>query len=760
MKKLLYTSTLLISLNSLAFAEIISKVEILGNKRIDNETVKMHINIKEGDNVSQLHIDDALKKLYATGLFKDIKIEHEKGKLKVLLKENPMIYTVALEGNKRVKTEDIIPELSLTQRSILNKNKVQSDVSTIQRIYQKNGRYAVSVSPKIIELPQNRVNLVYEINEGPKTLIGKVVFLGNQNVSAGKLKDIINSKEAKWFRYLSKSPNFDIDKLSYDKELITRFYLSRGYADVTVKEPVVELDTDKNYFVLTFVINEGKVYKFGDIALESEIKNVNLDDLKKLIKTKENATFDNTKIEDTVKSINEYMGDKGYAFIDVDPEANKEEDRVSLKYNIKKAPKYYVNKINIKGNIRTYDKVIRREFKVSEGDAYKVSEINNADKRLRDLDYFETVNIDVEPSTEFEDKIDINVDVKEKSTGFMNLAVGYSDGAGPIAKIAFRESNFAGRGQDVSLSVQKAKRTTEFSANFVEPYFMDNDFSLGLDFENVYFDKTRDSHADRAFSRKSYGFGTAIGYDLTDNLKHSVFYKIRKDRITDLSEEASILLKEQAGTNVLSLIGHSFNYSTLDSKQYPTKGLNVVLTQEFAGVGGDSSFLRHEIRSSYYVPVYKEDVVLSFHGNSGIVNTVNSKKIMLAERFFINGNDLRGFRDYGVGPRDKRTLEALGGNFYYTGRVQLSVPLGLPKELDMKGLFFTDFGSLKGLDYKNYTNITKSGVYDRGNIRASYGTGVAWDSPVGMIGFSYAVPFKKAPFDKEKKFRINIMSEF
>ncbi|MBN9542573.1 MAG: outer membrane protein assembly factor BamA [Alphaproteobacteria bacterium] len=745
----------LLSTSANCYASVIVK----GNKRVDADTILVHGGINVANRNAKLdesQIDIAIKKLYETGLFKKISASNSANDTIINVEENPMIHTLVIEGNRRIKNEEILPELILSERSIYNILKVQKDVETIQRLYQKTSRYAVKVHPKIIELPGNKVNLVYEITEGGRTLIGNIHFVGNSVVSNGKLKDVINSKEDALFRFFSTGPSFDIDKVNYDKELITRFYQSRGYADVEIKTPVVELDSNQNCFDVTFIINEGKQYKFGDISIESEIEAVNAENLKKFAKVRKGSTFDNTEIEDITQKITDYLGDQGFAFVDVEPEMDKTEDTINIKLIIRNAPKYYVNKINIKGNLRTYDKVIRREMKVTEGDAFKASEITAAEQKIKDLDFFETVEVDIKPLERSEDKVDIDVEVKEKSTGSMNFAVGISDLQGAVAKIVYSESNFTGRGQKIRLSATKTKRDTDFELNFTEPYFLDYDLSTGFDADNLFKDKSKE----RSFTSHTRSFSLRAGYDLTDHLSHALYYKIRKEKIGDLDNNASILLREQQGDNTLSVIGHGFNFNTLDSKVYPTKGLNISLSQDLAGLGGSTAFMRHEFKSSAYVPVYKEDVVLQLTASAGQVNSIRDKKILATERYFLGGDTVRGFKDYGFGPRDKTTGEALGGNAFYSAKAQLSFPIGLPKELDVKGLVFSDFGSLYKLDYKNYAFGTRSSVNDTNRLRASFGTGLIWNSPAGAISVSLANPFKKEHFDKERKFRFSILSEF
>ena len=757
MKTLLYLFLVLVA--NTAFAEVIRSLKIEGNQRIEQETVSMNFGYKSGDDVNDQKIAEGIKKLYSTGLFKNVDIIRLQGDIKIVVEENPMIHTLQIEGNRRIKSDDILPELLLSSRSIMTKSKVIADVATIQRLYQRSGRYDVKVVPKTVELPNNRVNLIYEVTEGPKTLVGSFVFIGNSEFGNYKLLDVLTTKEDSWYRFLSDSPKMDVDKLNFDRELLIRFYSSRGYADINISQPIIEYDLEHKSFTVTFMINEGRKYKYGNIDIInniSAISNDEIKEIKKSIEAKSGNIYDGEELQKDVEKVIENLGNKGFAFVDVVPEENKIDDKVNINFVINDAPKYYVNRINIKGNIRTVDKVIRREFKISEGDAYKQHDIEMAEKRIRNLDFFEKVDIDTKTAVDDDNKVDVNVEVKEKSTGNLNFGIGISSVQGAIGKVTFNETNLTGRGQDLTLSMTKTKKDADIELSFTEPYFMDKDLSIGFDIESLHQDK-----GDlRRFSRVTNGFTFRTSYDVAETLKHTIYYRIRKERIGDLDNSASIMLREQRGSKLVSLIGHSFIWNTVDSVMFPTNGYKVKIGQEFAGLGGNSKYLRHEFISYYYKPIYKEDVVLQLSTNFGHISSIGDSKILVADRFFMGGESLRGFKSYGIGPRDITTTEALGGNILYQGRAQLTYPIGLPKELDARGIFFYDIGSVYGLDYGNYQFFNKDSVNDSKSPRSSVGGGVLWNSPVGGIGLTYAQPIKKKIFDKEKKFMFNIQTQF
>ncbi|AZL15776.1 outer membrane protein assembly factor BamA [Rickettsiales endosymbiont of Stachyamoeba lipophora] len=759
-KNIFLIIALLFAVNS--YAEKVNKIVIEGLQRVEESTIYSYLGFAKEDMVSSQKIDDATKKLFQTGLFEDIKISSQNGVVHIKVVENPMIHTLSLEGNKRVKTDDIIKELTQTSRSILNKSKVQIDVETIKRLYQRNSRYAAKVDTKIIKLPHNRVNLIYEINEGPKTLISKIYFIGNNNVSGGKLKDVILTREDKWFRFLTDSPKFDPEKVKFDRELLVDFYTSRGFADIEIEDPVIDLSTESNSFVVTFIIKEGEIYNFRNITVDNKLKNIETKEVESLIGIKPKKRYNSQLIRQDVEVINNLLANKGYPFstAEVSLDKHPEARLVDVKYVIDEGPKFYINQINIKGNLRTVDKVIRREFKIAEGDPYHAKQIQKAEKRLKDLDFFDPVTVRPSHSEKADDRVDVDVEVKEKSTGSLNFAAGVSSIQGPIGKIGYQERNLAGRGYEIDTYLMKARRDTDFKASFTNPYFYDYDLAVGIDVERVLHDKSK--KLDRNYSQQTNMIAGRASYEIIENLRYGTFYRYKVDEYKDIEQTSSLLLREDNAKKIISSIGHSLSWDSLDSKQYPTKGLLVKFVQDLAGIFKGSQFFRNEFKASFYKPVIRQDVVLLLQFGAGHIQSLGHSKIPISERFYMGGDDVRAFRTNGIGPRDSTTGEAVGGNTFYNARAQLSVPLGLPKELDIRGLIFADAGGLFGVDYKNYSDpaYIKSVIFNSKNPRAAIGTGIAWHSPIGLIGITVAKPISKQSFDKEKILRFSIMSEF
>lgn len=750
-----------------SFADKIRKIVINGISRIEDNVVTDNTLFKVGDDINQSMLDKTIKRLYDTGLFQDIKIysgtssSADAGIVYITVVESPLIKAVAIEGNKRIKREDIEPDLLQVSRSVLNKVKVQQDLETIKKLYQKQSRYHAKVEAKVIYLPQNRVNLVYEIDEGPKTLIGNINFVGNNEFSAMKLKDVLLTKEDRWYRFLSGASKFDYDKIKYDRENLVNFYMSRGFADIQLEQPVVEYSSTRGLFDITFVINEGQVYRYGKTSVENANKKIDTKEVEKLISIKNGDQFNMEDVSQVVQTINGFVSDKGYPFnyTDYKIEKNYSDKIVDIVFSIDDGPKLYVDQIDIHGNVRTVDKVIRREFKISEGDPYRNRDVQRAEKRIKDLDYFEEVKIIPTPSAKSEDKVTIDVEVKEKSTGQFNISTGISTTQGILGKFGYNDHNLAGRGLEVDLSMMKSKRDVDFKTSITDPYFMDYDLSLGIELEKFIYDKS--VNQDRNYSQYTKGGALSFGYEIIDKLGYKGFYSYKEDNIKDIATNSSILLTEQAGKKTISSIGHSLTWDGLDSNKFPTKGMMIRVGQEISGIFKGVKFLRNEMKVAYYRPVYKKDVVLLLQASAGRVQSINNDRIPISERFFVNGDDMRGFRSGGIGPRDKTTGEAVGANNFYLLRTQLSMPIGLPKEVDVRGMIFGDMGSAFGIDSKNYVSSSsiKSLINDSRSLRGSVGAGIIWNSPIGVVGLSISKPMKKRDFDKEKLLRFSIMSE-
>ncbi len=726
-------------------------IVVEGNERVEESTIRSYITLSDYAPVTRQKIDASLKQLYSTGLFANVEIIPQGSKVVIKVTENPVVGQIAFEGNKRIKREDLAAEISLKERSLYTKERLQNDTNRILDIYHKSGRFSAMVTPKIITLPQNRVNVVFEIDEGEKTTIKKIFFVGNTHFSDQKLASLLNTKEARWYRFFTSNDTYDPDRVDFDKELLRKFYSSRGYADFRVVSAVAELTPEHDAFLLTFTLEEGPKYNFSTIHVESELEKVQVDTVKKRLKTVQGDIFNEEQVDESIDVITTYLGDLGYAFVDIEPEFTRhpEKNTIDIRYLIKEGRKMYINRINVTGNVRTLDKVIRREFRFAEGDPYNAAQIRRSEQRIRNLGFFEKVELTT-TRTQSPDKVDINVNIQEKSTGEINFGAGYSTTDGALVNAGIRERNLLGKGQDLRFDITRAQKRTDGRISFTEPYFMDKDIAAGFDLFSVSTNRETES----SYKSESAGIVTRASYDLTEYLRHSVRYSLKTDDITDVSEDSSFYIKEQEGQNTTSLIGDTFLYDKRNSTINPTKGYYFKLNQDLAGLGGDSKFLRHEVRAGYFLPVLRDDVILQLTANGGYIVGLNNTDVRINERFFLGGDDLRGFKTAGVGPRDSLTSDALGGNSYYLGSVELHFPLGLPEELDFSGVLFTDVGSLWD------TDSSGSNILDENSPRVSVGTGVSWGSPVGPIRIDIGFPIMKKSYDRTQQIRFSFGTRF
>lgn len=733
----------------LAQADTIRAIEVRGAQRVDPGTVRSYMVIQEGDPFDPRRIDRSLKSLFATGLFADISLRREGTTLVVNIVENPIINRIAIEGNFELDTETLEAELSLRPRVIYTRTKVQDDVKRLLTIYRQSGLFAASVDPKIIQLEQNRVDLVFEITEGVETKIGSIRFIGNREFSDGRLREVIQTRESTWWRFFTTDDVYDPDRMNLDRELLRRFYLTNGYADFKVNTAVAELTPNKESFFLTFAVDEGERYQFGDVEVEARLKDLENDDLKSAIEVETGDWYDAEEVEKTIDRLTELVGTLGYAFVDIRPRINRDRESksINVKYVVNEGPRVFVERINISGNIRTLDKVIRREFRLVEGDAFNASKLRRSKTRIQNLGFFEKLDIEQLPGSA-PDKTVINVNVEEKPTGQITLGAGFSSSVGILGDIGLRETNFLGRGQDLSLKLQIAAEASQVDLSFTEPYFLGRELSAGFDI----YRSTRDLQDTSSFDLERTGFRLRSGYRITENLSESWRYSFRLTDIKDVDSDASTLVQAQEGKETLSEIGHTIAYDRRDAKINTTDGYAFRLNTDLAGFGGSLRHLRNTATAGYFYPL-ADQWVISTKAKAGYIIGLGDD-VALAERYFLGGEDVRGFETSGIGPRDLATDDALGSEWMYSGSVSLSFPTGLPEELGVGAHIFTDIGSSGSLTPTNATTA------DEDSLRMGVGAGISWTSPFGPLGVDFAYPVLSEDFDKEEFVRINFGTRF
>lgn len=732
-------------------ATIINNIEVEGNQRIEKSTIKSYLAIRSGDSYDSGKIEQSLKNLFQTQLFEDITINKQGDNLSVWVKENPIINSVTFTGNKKLESEELEQEIRLQPRSVLTQAKVERAVNRLLALYRKNGRFAVEINQEIKPLAKNRSDVIFTIDEGSEATIKKIIFLNNNVFSSNALRGVIQSRESKWYRFFSGYDTYDEDRLSFDQELLRKHYITKGYADFRVISANAELTPDKKGFVITYTLDEGIRYDFDTIYITSAITDIDTDEIAQDIETIEGEVFNISLIEKSVDIITKYLTDRGYAFVAVEPDIkrNTKNKKIAITYNIKEGPKVYIEKIDISGNTRTLDKVIRREFRVNESDPYNAAKIRRSKQRIDNLGFFEKVEVSTEQGSS-PDKAVINVDVSERPTGELNFGAGFSTTDGALVNASIRERNLLGKGQDLRFGIQKATRGLEVDLSLTEPYFLERDLALGVDIFKI----SRDLESESSFDSESIGSTIRLSYSIVEQLRHTLRYSYRSDDITNIQADASRFVRDQEGENSTSLIGHSLVLDKRDNNRLPNEGYIIRFNQDIAGLGGDSKFFRNELRGNYFYPIWKNDVVLQLSSRAGYIYGLNDEDVRINERFFIGGDDIRGFRNAGVGPRDTTSLDALGGNLYYTGSTEVRFPLGLPEELGFMGAVFVDAGSLSDVDDSG------SEVADTDSLRVSAGIGISWGSPLGPIRINFAKPFIKEDFDRTQEIRVNFGTRF
>lgn len=735
--------------------ETITAVEVQGNKRIEPATVKSYLTLREGDVFDQAQVDRSLKTLFGTGLFADVTLSRKGSALLVKVVENPVINEIAFEGNQRLKDENLQSEVQSKPRAIYTRTRVQSDVQRLQEVYRRSGYFAATVTPKIIQLDQNRVNLVFEVNEGGRTMVRSVKFVGNAKFSDGRLSEEISTRESRWYRFLSSSDVYDPDRVEVDKELLRRFYLSKGYADFRVISAVAELAPDNKGFYVTYTLEEGERYKFGAVAINSQLRNLDTEKVKSSLSTVTGTWYDAGKVEESIAKLTQTLNDMQYAFVDIRPDVKRDREAltIDLTYNVNEGQKVYVDRININGNLRTQDKVIRREMELVEGDPFNRSKLSKSEQNIKDLGFFETVDVNVTEGSA-PDRANVDVSVAEQSTGEISVGAGYSTSDGPLADFGISERNFLGKGQDLRFSTTLSGRSQEFNLSFTEPYFLDRDLSAGVD---LFHDQRENDES--SYDEQRTGFALRMGYPLAQNLRQRLTYGLRNTRIENVPTTASRFIREQEGDRITSMVGQELTYDRRDSKMTPTEGYILRLSTDLAGLGGDAKFVRARTGGSIYYPVWGNDVVFSLLGEGGAIYGISSEDVAISDRFFLGGDTLRGFKASGVGPRDLTTSseDSLGGNYFARSSAELTFPLGLPEELGLKGHSFVDGGALWSVDA---TPLPGETFVDDNSIRASAGAGVSWRSPLGPLRVDLAFPFKKENYDQTQQFRLSFGTRF
>lgn len=732
----------------------IESIEVQGNQRIEATTVKSYLTVDVGDPFDDDELDQSLKNLYASSFFEDVALSREGDRLLVEIVENPIINRIAFEGNLRLDDDTLEPEVQLRPRVVYTRSRVQNAVSRILELYRRNGRYAATVEPKIINLSENRVDLVFEINEGPLTEVGRILFIGNEAFSDSTLRSTIQTRESAWWRFLTSDDTYDPDRLAFDQELLRRHYLSRGYVDFNVRSALAELTPGGQTFVITFTLDEGEQYEIGKVEIDSRLRDLKPEQLRELLETQTDEVYNADDVEASITALTDEIGKLGYAFVDIEPDLEKRPDdkTIDLTYVINEGSRVYIERIDVVGNVRTLDEVVRREFRLSEGDAFNTALLRRSRQRIQNLGYFEKVDLRTLPGSA-PDKTRIEIEVTEKSTGELSFGAGFSTSDGPLGDIRLTERNLLGTGRSLTANFRVSQRRNEIDFSLTEPYFLDTDITAGVDL----FRTETDFQDESSFDQTTVGGALRASYPLTEHLSHGVKFTVRQDDIKDVDGDASEFIQAEEGKELSVLLGQNLTYDRRDTRFLPTEGYLVRLEQEFAGLGGDAQYLKHELIGSYYYP-FTPSWVLNLSARGGYIFGYGGEDVRLFDRFFLGGSSLRGFRFAGVGPRDGLTDDALGGNALATGTAELRFPLGLPEDLRMFGRVFVEGGTLTDLDVPD--GVSDADLLDSGSLRAATGIGLSWLSPLGPISIDFSRALLKEDEDNTESFRVSFGTRF
>ncbi len=723
----------------------VKSIDINGLQRVEKETVLSYLNLQKNTTVSQDELDISFKNLYETGLFSDINFDTSKDNiLQINVVENPIIGKRAFDGNDKIDDNILETEVQLGPRSVYDKAKVQQDVQRILDVYRKTGRYSVTVEPKIIERDENRVDLIYEIDEGSAAKIDKINFLGNAHYSSSDLQDEIMSKESRWYRIFTSAENYDADKMNYDKELLRRFYTNRGYADFNVKSAIAELSSDKKSFILTFSLEEGPRYKINKIIINSAIKDIDTKQLEKDVELSKGDWYGADLVEKTITEMTNSLGKKGFAFVDIttDLVRNTKDNQVDVVFNITESERIFVNRINITGNSRTLDEVIRREFRLDEGDALNVSKLRDSRRNVENLNYFGKVDIQTEQTGI--NNADINVNVEEKSTGYFNVGIGYSTTNGALLRAGVTENNFRGKGQELGFNVGISQRTKDYDISFTEPYFLDRRLSAGVDL----FMQDQDYEDEASYDTTTTGGRVRFGWNYTDDFYHFARYTFSKDEVNHVKSYASEFIKAEEGSATSSVIGQTIVYDKRDNVINTKEGYYLSFGYDISGLGGDEKYNKFDLKAYKFYTI-ADYYTFKFFANGGYIAGYGGEDVRLSDRYYIGGQTLRGFEFAGIGARDKRTRDALGGNWMMYSGIEMTFPIGLD-ELGIRGRTFWDIGMLGKPD-----NFDSQKIDYSSKVRSSIGFGFDWMSPMGKIDIDFGFPISKEKYDETEVFRLN-----
>ncbi len=749
----------------------ISAIRVEGNRRVEPETVRTYLTFNVGDPYNVGQIDESLKALFATGLFQDVRIRRAGSAVVVVVVENPIVAKVAFEGNKDLDDDTLRAEVQTKPRSVYTRARVQADVKRILDVYRRQGLYSAQVTPKIINLDNNRIDVVYEITEGPSTKVRAIHFIGNEAFSDLQLRYVVSTTQTNLLSFLKGTNIYDPDRLNLDRELLRQFYLKNGYADAQVLSATADLDRDGQGFFITFTVEEGEKYKFGEIDVETALPSLDVNMLRPGIVSRQGRTYNSQRVEKTAEALTVLASKEGYAFAQVRPRFDRDalSRTIRITYVVEEGPRVYIERINIVGNYRTMDHVIRREFTIAEGDAYNRMLVEAARRRLRALGFFKTVEVETEPGTSA-DRVVLIVKIEEQPTGELSFGAGYSTSEGVIGDISVTERNLMGKGQYVRLGFSGSLERAQVDFSFTEPRFLGRNLAAGFDL----FHKEVDFSSIASFRERNTGGNLRLGFPIANNTQLGLRYRLEREEIYDVKSNASLAVKESEGEAFVSSVGYTVAFDTRNIPQSPTQGVFVSFSQDFAGVGGDVNYLRQVTDTRGYYPITNKITAVG-RLQGGYIAGWGGEEIRMTDLFFKGGETIRGFERAGIGPRDacqnpttgqrvqNCTKDPLGGQAFWASTAEARFPIPfLPDAIGMQGAVFVDAGSLFMPSEIAKNAVARSGsfIFDDSEVRLSSGFSLIWSSPLGPLRADLAQALLKASYDRTEFFRFGASTNY
>jgi outer membrane protein insertion porin family len=750
---------------SLPAGGTITDIRIEGNLRIESGTIRSYMLVAPGDAYSADRVDLSLKTLYATGLFADVSIRRDGTALVVTVKENPIVNRIAFEGNHKLTDDNLRDAVQMKPRSVFTPALAEADRQRILDAYAKRARFAATVTPKIIELPQNRVDVVFEIADGAPALIATIVFIGNKAYSESRLRDVIGSRETAWWRFLSTSDMYDPERVAYDRELLRRYYLKNGYADFQVTKATAELTPDKEAFFLTYTLSEGDRYRISKATVNSTLRDMPNERLAPVLDVSDGEWYDGDAVERTIQGLTSYAQGHGQPFVDVQAHMTRDRDAhtIAIVFDVKEGPRVYVERIDITGNTRTKDKVIRREFRLAEGDAFNAALLRATEQRLKDLNYFNSAGLTTAPGSA-PDRAIVNAQIEEKATGELTVGGGYSTDIGALVSFGIHERNLVGTGLNAGVDATLAQKESQVNIGITDPYFLDRNIVTSA---NIFL-VNNNNQTISDYNEQRIGFSLGAGYEINEHLRQNWMYSLVRRSVDDIQSGASLYVVDAAGTTLLSQVSQTLTLDYTDSRLDPRKGWLTRLGTDFAGLGGDVHYIRTKMDFEYFIPLDRwfgsNDWDIAITAGVGYLFDLGQQTEII-DRFFLGGDNLRGFQTAGAGPHSVPTnqypgSDSLGGQFIWTQSTELRFPLPVSPDLGLSGRLFVDMGGLSGIGSGLVVNGQLQPTVDSTAPRIGTGIGFSWKTPFGLINLDFAQAVLKQKYDQTQFFRLGFGTRF